>query len=231
MNTIQLRENLKSTVLFEGLPAQLTEILVQDFHPRSFRSDAMVMLEDQVGSVIYVIMSGTVKVSRSRTNRSTLLNISGPGELLGEVSLLDGSGHSADIVTLEETTMMWIERDKMAAHLVTQPILYRSLAMMLARRLRLASARLEALGSLDVPGRLAFQLLSFARAYGVQQVKGVLIPLMLSQGDLAELIGATRTRVNQALAAMRRLRLLEINAQNHITLLNVAELEKKYVVL
>lgn len=230
MTTPQLRDFLKGTLLFDGLPPEVVDPLLERFHPRSFKADAMVMLEDQVGSLICVIVEGTVKVSRSKPHRCTLLNISGPGEVLGEVSLLDGSGHSADIVTLEPTTVMWIERSLLAQYLAEHPLLYRNLAIILARRLRLASSRLEALASLDVPGRLAFQLISFARVYGESTPQGTLIPLTLSQGDLAELIGATRTRVNQALATMRRSRLLEINSSHRITIRDVAELEKKLVV-
>ena len=230
LTTAQLREYLKSSLLFDGLPAAVADPLAAAFHQRHFRAGALVTIEDQTSSVISVIAQGTAKVSRSRATRTTLLNIIGPGEVIGEISFLDGAGHSADVVTLEETTVMWIERQIFAEFLQGHPAMYRNLGRIVTQRLRLASSRLEALASLDVPGRVAFQLLAFSKVYGRQTEAGLLIPLVLTQTDFAELIGAARTRVNQALASMRRQNLLTIDTNHHITLKDPAALERKFVI-
>ncbi len=79
-----------------------------------------------------------------------------------------------------------------------------NLAEVLCRRVRLANARLVSLASLDVPGRVAFQLFSLAREHGQATPEGTRIPMRLTQADLAALVGASRVSVNQALGQFRK---------------------------
>ncbi len=215
--------------LFFGLDEAILDDLALSFNPRTLPANTLVMMEDHASPALCLIAKGTVKVSLSREGRETLLNIAGESEILGELSLLDEGGHSADILTLEETTLLWIERQKLLTHIQTQPLLALNLARVVSRRLRLATSRIEALSTLDVPGRVAFQLLAFAREYGQETPDGTLIPLCLTQSDLAALIGSTRTRVNQALGAMRRSQLISIASNQHITVLNSALLRRRFV--
>jgi CRP/FNR family cyclic AMP-dependent transcriptional regulator len=67
-----------------------------------------------------------------------------------------------------------------------------------------ANARLIALASLDVPGRVASQVLSLAREYGQKSPEGRRIPMRLTQSDLAALVGASRVSVNQAMGRLRK---------------------------
>jgi CRP-like cAMP-binding protein len=69
---------------------------------------------------------------------------------------------------------------------------------------RLANARLISLASLDVPGRVASQLLALAHEYGQETSEGTRIPMRLTQADLAALVGASRVSVNQALGQFRK---------------------------
>ena len=70
--------------------------------------------------------------------------------------------------------------------------------------MRLANAHLLSLAALDVPGRVASQILSLSREYGEETEEGVRIPIRLTQSDLAALVGASRVRVNQALGYLRK---------------------------
>jgi CRP/FNR family cyclic AMP-dependent transcriptional regulator len=86
------------------------------------------------------------------------------------------------------------------------PAIARNLVGILSRRLRLADTHARSLAALDVHGRIAAQLLAFAREYGepLPEGGGTLIPLRLTQTDLGGLVGASRVRVNQALGYYRK---------------------------
>jgi CRP/FNR family transcriptional regulator, cyclic AMP receptor protein len=83
---------------------------------------------------------------------------------------------------------------------------------------RLANSRLISLASLDVPGRVASELLSLAREYGQVTPEGVRIPMRLTQADLAALVGASRVSVNQALGQFRKHELVSIGKDGRVSL-------------
>jgi CRP/FNR family cyclic AMP-dependent transcriptional regulator len=101
-----------------------------------------------------------------------------------------------------------------------------NLLALLARRVRLTNARLQAMAMLDVHGRVAAQLLALADALGEPTAGGeVLIPLRLTQGDLASLVGATRVRVNEVLVGFKRRRYVSVDARHRVTVHDRAALE------
>jgi CRP/FNR family cyclic AMP-dependent transcriptional regulator len=97
---------------------------------------------------------------------------------------------------------------------------------LLARRLRLANAQLQAMATLDVHGRVARQLLALADELGEEVTDGgVRIPLRITQSDLAALVGATRVRVNEVLVGFTRRRHVAVDLHHRITIRDRAELE------
>ena len=135
--------------------------------------------------------------------RLVVLNLCGPGEVLGEMSFLDGLGHSADVIALEPCKTLWIEGDAFRNCIEEMPSLAMSLLQSTQHRLRFATRQLYANSTLEATGRLACQLLLFAERYGQEAPGGTLIPLRLFQRDLADMIGASRTRVNLAISLLR----------------------------
>jgi CRP/FNR family cyclic AMP-dependent transcriptional regulator len=215
--------------LFKGLdPADLTR-LAGLLRWREVAAGVALMLEEQPGEAAYFIAEGTVRVYATQPDGSEVtLAILGPGDVVGEMSLLDSLGRSASAVTLERTGAYWMDRATFLECLRTTPGVALNLARLLARRLRLADARLRALASLDVEGRVAHTLLGLAREYGRPETGGaILIPLRLTQGDLAELVGASRVRVNQVVGALKRRRSIEVDRQSRITVRDPAALERR----
>jgi CRP-like cAMP-binding protein len=78
------------------------------------------------------------------------------------MSVADSPGRSASVVTLEQTTFLWMERVSFLSSAAESAILARNLAEILSKRLRLANANLLSQAALDVPGRVASQLLALA---------------------------------------------------------------------
>lgn len=193
----------------------------------TFATGATIFTASQPGEVAYIVLSGTLKVSVIQVNgRELTLALLGPGEIVGELSLADRSGRSADVVALEPATLVWIDRATFERLRRDIPLITENLIRLMARRLRLANAQLEAMATLDVHGRVARQLLALADALGEPAANGALrIPLRITQSELAALVGATRVRVNEVLVGFTRRKHIAVDPQHRISILDRAALE------
>ncbi|GAB4581049.1 MAG: cAMP-activated global transcriptional regulator CRP [Anaerolineales bacterium] len=210
---------LSEVSLFRGLtPPQLTWVR-QRVHLRTFAPGTTIMTAEQPGEVVYFILRGTVKIHIEQVDgMDVILAILGPGDTVGEMSLLDSVGRSASAITLEETTILWMDNATFREMLQSIPSVTLSLTRVLANRVRLANEQIQSLANLDVYGRVARQLLAFADKYGEENVEGaVTIPLRLTQTDLADLVGASRKRVNQVVVSFKKQGLISIDGDYHVT--------------
>jgi CRP/FNR family transcriptional regulator, cyclic AMP receptor protein len=202
--------------LFRGMTPHELERLAPLLHERSFPAGASVLTAEQPGEAVYVVLRGSIKVHLLTSDGAeVILAVLGPGEVVGEMSLADSLGRSASVTTLEESIFVWIDRTIFRSGIEGSPVLARNLADILSRRMRLANAHLLSLAALDVPGRVASQMLSLSREYGKETTDGVRIPIRLTQSDLAALVGASRVRVNQALGYLRKRGLISIDSEGH----------------
>ena len=225
---VSSRQTLSESPLFREVPARELERLAQLLYRRVFPAGASVLTAEQPGEAIYLIMEGSVKVYvLSADGAEVILALLGPGEVVGEMSLADSLGRSADVLTLEETAFLWMDRKTFRSSVAESPVLARNLAEIFSRRLRVANARLLALATLDVPGRVASQLLALAREYGEETEEGVRIPIRLTQADLAALVGASRVRVNQALGSLRKRNAISVGRDGRITVLDADALARR----
>lgn len=215
--------------LFQGLTSEQLSRLNSLLRCRIFPAGSNIVNAEQPGEVVYVIQGGSVKIHVEQQDGSdVILAILGPGQIVGELSVLDGLGRSANAVTLERSTMLWMNRAAFQQSLRTMPAMNDNLVRILARLLRLANAQIQSLASLDVYGRVARQILAFAQGSGDTDPSGdVLIPIRLTQSDLAELVGAPRVRVNQVLIDYKERGHISVNPRYHITVYNAPALAQR----
>lgn len=168
---------------------------------------------------IYFILAGSVRVQGLGDNGSEVtLALLGPGDVVGQMSLVPRSGRSAWVIARQETTLLWMERRGFLRLLEASPQLARNLVDDLTARLQSANERLLALATLDVAGRVARLVLELAERYGrPARGPGVLIELAVTQGEVAEMIAATRERVNQIMVRFKRSGVLSIDGEGRIT--------------
>src|SRR5438552_730301 len=183
---------LSGLPLFSGLADAQLQLLQEHLHIKTFPAATAVVLAEQPGEVVFIILSGTVKVQVDQTDGTeVILAVLGSGQSIGEMSAMDRLGRSANVVTIEQSTLIWIDRAVFGEYLLTIPRLSYNVARVLAGRLRVANGQIQALATQDVHGRVARQLLSLAQEYGREVPDGgCVIPLRLTQGDLASLVGA-----------------------------------------
>lgn len=213
--------DLRSLELFSGLPDAELHALAALLRRTKVPAGTMLISAHALGESVYVVLSGSVRVQLTRESGSEIiLALLGPGDIVGELSLLTGRGRSANVVTREETTLLWMERRAFLDSLLRAPRFCRNLVLTLSRRLQLANERFQALAALDVTGRVARQILELADRYGRPTANGGReILFAVTQGEIAEMIGATRERVNPVMVRFRKSGVLSVDAESHITVL------------
>ena len=209
IRTDDTRNLLSYIQLFEGLTSTQLDWIAQHAHRRNFEAGRNVMTIEQPGEAVFIILHGTVKIHIEQGERVVILAILGAGDMLGEMSLIDSVGRSASAVTLETSLMLWMDKVTFNYILENFPPVARNLVKIMSARVRLSDQLIQALATLDVNGRVARQLLAFAEKYGREKDGLTQIRITLTQGDIADLVGASRKRVNQAMVAFKEQGLID----------------------
>jgi CRP/FNR family cyclic AMP-dependent transcriptional regulator len=220
--------DLGALSLFAGLPPSDLRELHGMLRSESGPAGAFVVSQEQPTSDACIILSGMLKVYIDRPDGSEIVfAMLGPGEVVGELNLIDHLGRSANVVALEPSHLLWLDEQVFRTCLGTMPKLAENLLTILARRLRLANGQIQALAHLAIQGRIAHQLLAFADGYGVTDDTGdVHIRLKLTNADLAGMVGATQEQVHRALNMFHRNAYLSIDKDHRITLHDSAALAR-----
>lgn len=212
------RNLLADIELFAGLTPTQLDWVAQRAHRRVFEAGRNVMTIDQPGEAVYIILHGTVKIQIEQGEKDVILSILGAGDLLGEMSLIDSVGRSASAVTLEDSLMLWMDKNSFNYMLDNFGPVARNLVRILSARVRLSDQLIQALATLDVNGRVARQLLAFAEKYGHEKNGATQIRIALKQGDIADLVGASRKRVNQTMVMFKERGLIHTDAEGRIAI-------------
>lgn len=212
--------------LFHGLSSEDLAYLNGLLRSSAIPAGTNFITVEQPGEVVYVILEGTVKIYVSREDgREVILAFLGRGDTVGEMSLIDSSGRSANVVTTEKSRLLWMDRITFQTCLRAMTPLANNLVRLLSNRLRFANEQIQALCTLDVAGRVARQILALADRYGSSEAGGkVTIPLRLTQSDLGEIVGASRERVNQVIVELKQRGTILVQKDHRIRVLNRRDL-------
>jgi CRP/FNR family cyclic AMP-dependent transcriptional regulator len=166
------------------------------------------------------VASGAVRVSSiSLSGRQVILTYVEPGTWFGDIALFDGWPRTHDAHAHGATTLLVVRKPDFQQLLADHVELYDALLRLNCRRLRLMFEAHEDLNTKPLAARLARQLLLLLRSYGVTEDNGELrIGLALAQEDLAQLLGASRQRVNQELKALEREGVLRVEPTRLVVL-------------
>lgn len=158
--------------------------------------------QGDAGESMYVVARGSLKITRSAAQeRPTILAVLGPGDVFGEMSLLDANDRDATVTAVGPTTLLELSRARFDDEIGRRPDLVRTLLGHLARRLRSSNDTVADLVFADVPARVARLVLRLGDRFGVPTDDGrLVIDHQLTQAELAQLVGSARETVNKALA-------------------------------
>jgi CRP-like cAMP-binding protein len=195
-NTLsEIEGALRGSFLFPLLDPDARARFVSAARPRAWRAGATIFVVDDPGSSMMLVRSGTVRISYPTPDgRAFLLAELGPGDVFGEIALLDGGARSADATAATDCTLLVFERRDFLPMLEGNWRLTEAVLQVICGRLRRADAHIADLAFSDLPVRLAKALLSRARedARGRSQVTD-------SQSTLAAMVGSSREAVNRCL--------------------------------
>ncbi|MBV9537424.1 MAG: Crp/Fnr family transcriptional regulator [Acidisphaera sp.] len=202
------RDALLASAFFRAMrPEDIDQILGFAIERRYPRGTAIFSKGDP-GTSMLAVLAGRVRVnSVSPDGREVTINSIGPGEVVGEIALLDGRPRSAGATAAEDTTVLVIERRHFMPLLLKNEVMVERLLVVLCDRLRRTSASLEELALFDLPMRLARLLLKLSNDYGrpvhPEDGGGTRIDMKLSQRDLSTLVASSRESVNKLLRNLR----------------------------
>lgn len=162
-----------------------------------FHKNTIIISDGDESDSLYVISQGRVKVFLSDSEgKEVVLNIQGPGEYFGELSLIDQAPRSASVMTLEDSQFLVISRQDFEILLDRHPRIARQLMKGLTRRLRSLTDNVRNLALMDVYGRVAQLLLTLAAEQGGD---GRLIENRPTHKEIAARVGASREMVGRIL--------------------------------
>ena len=175
--------------------------------PRRYRAGAALILEGDESKHVFVLLDGSVKIaSTAPDGRELLLAVRGAGEVIGELSALEGgsTSRSASVLALEPVSARSIPGPEFVDYLATHPEAMLLLVRGLIGRLHDADRRRVEFGSFDTLNRVARLLAEMAEATGRPAGDGVELGVPLSQEELAGMVSASRESVTRALTTLRR---------------------------
>jgi CRP/FNR family transcriptional regulator, cyclic AMP receptor protein len=170
-----------------------------------FRRGQALFTEGDLADRVFVIERGWVMISSiAPGGREIVLGLRGPGDVIGDLSALDGAPRSATALAAGEVEATVAPGSALTRALNDAPTAV-ELLRVLANRLRDADRKRLEFASLDTLGRVAWRLQELAERFGVAAADGIEVELPLSQEQLASWCGASREATVKALAALRTL--------------------------
>ena len=188
----------KRSVIFEALSEEETTAIMHMARIVNHPARQTVFQEGEPGDHLLVVMHGRVKVSlASQEGKEAILSILEPGDVFGEMALLDGEPRSATVTTMEKCSFLVLLRRDFLPFLERNPQVAFKLLAALSRRLRATNDKVGSLSFLNLPARLARILINLGQQYGKLTGEGIAIAIKLSQEELGNLVGVSRESVNR----------------------------------
>jgi CRP/FNR family transcriptional regulator, cyclic AMP receptor protein len=190
---------LRRHPIFCDLDAEAFEQLCRYAKHATLKRGATIYSKGDPGNSLYVVIPGTAKMSISSPDgRSAILNLIGPGEIFGEIALLDGRERTADATANTNCEVFIIDRREFLPFVRSQPALAMKFIELLCARLRWTSDQVEQIILQDLPGRLASALIRLTERHKATQGGRA---IAITQQEISEMVGMSRESINKQLRA------------------------------
>ncbi len=210
--------------LLKHMPPDDLDRLAGFARRRSYQANEPIFVKGDPAAGMMAVVGGRVRiVTYSADGKEVVLNVINPGEVFGEIALIDGGERTADAVAMEPTELVVLDRRDFLPLLERNPELCIKLLKMMCQRVRATSEQIEDFSFLDLKARLAKRLVALSESHGEAAAEGVKIGMRLSQRELAAMMGTSREAVNKQLRAWQEEGLIIVK-RGSITLLETARL-------
>jgi CRP-like cAMP-binding protein len=220
---------LKRVPLFSELSRKHLERISEVAHQRSYHKDQVILIEEDIGQTLFILMSGQVKVSRiSEEGKEVILAVMGAGDFFGELSLLDGQSRSANVTVIKDSEMMLIQRDDFLSLLSELPPIAINLLRELASRMRKSDSQIKSLSLKNAIGKVTGTIIRLADDIGVQDGNRVEISNVPTQQDLANMAGTSRETISRVIQKLVNQKYLNKEG-NKLVILDLEKFKKDFV--
>jgi CRP-like cAMP-binding protein len=190
---------LRKHPYFADLEPEAFDQLCRYAKHSTLKRGATLFSKGDQGISLYAVISGSVKISISSPDgRNAILNIIGPGEIFGEIALLDGGARSTDATANTNCELFTIDKREFIPFVRSQPTLAMKFIELLCTRLRRTSDQVEQVILQNLPGRLASALLRLTEK---QKLEPQGRTIAITQQEISEMVGMTRESINKQLRA------------------------------
>jgi CRP/FNR family transcriptional regulator/CRP/FNR family cyclic AMP-dependent transcriptional regulator len=221
MDVNAIAEYLAFSPVFAPLSQKERIELAGRMRARHFARNEVIFHRDDPGGHIYLVASGTVKISvDEESGQEVVIALARGGDVFGELALFDDAQRSATVTALTETTAFTLASKDFGDVVKNNAAAMWELLGLLASRIRRSTGHIEDLVFLDLPGRVAKCLIDQNEILGQNGV------VALTQEDVASFVGATRVAVNRVLVDLERRGALKLG-RGSITIANTDLLRKE----
>ena len=219
---------LKTVSLFWDLDKIELGYISDKMVSKKFESGNLIFLEESEGKNLFFVIEGSVKVTRlSKDGREVILAMLNAGDFFGEMSLLDGEARSANVIALEKTEVLSLNRDDFLVVLHDYPKIAIQLLKEMTSRLRKSDRQIVSLSLSDAEKRIALCIVRFADEQGVIKNGQVTIPKIPIQQDIANMAGTSRETVSRAMSLLTEEKYIERNGKE-LKILNYKSFIKEF---
>jgi CRP/FNR family cyclic AMP-dependent transcriptional regulator len=214
---------LRQHPIFRDLDPAALDQLCRYCKTRAIKRGATIFSKGDPGNSLFAVAKGTLRIGvASAEGREAVFNIIGPGELFGEIALLDGGERTADAVATTDCELLVIDRREFLPFVRGQPALAMKLIDLLCTRLRWISDHVEQVVLPNLPARLAKALVRLAERDGSTPAKQ---KLTVTQLELSQMVGMSRESINKQLRAWEDGKLVRLE-RGGIVMLNKDALDE-----
>lgn len=197
---------LRTFSMFNGMPEDALQAITRvAMMRRVARNTTVIHAADRI-DFVYLILSGSLKVlATDEQGREVIFGVLGPGELFGEMGVLDDNPRSATVIALSPSQLVVIGKSDFKRFLQDSPDVSYYIIRNLVRRLRRADRKIESLALMDVCGRVARLLLDMAQTVNGQHI----VSPKIHKVDIAKMVGASREMVSRVMTDLQHQGLIE----------------------
>lgn len=197
MTMLTTSDLLRRVPIFSGLTASQMSHLSETVVKQRFKRGELIIEQGKKSGALFIILSGRARVIMTDERaKEVILNTIGPGDYIGEMSLMDGESHSASVKTEVQTDVLVLSHAEFLRCLSENQTIAVGIIKGLVQRLRKSSDKVSSLALMDVYGRVAKVLVDAAQPRGDQEL--VICDKMTRQ-DIAKMVGASREMVSRVM--------------------------------
>jgi CRP/FNR family transcriptional regulator, cyclic AMP receptor protein len=212
--------------LFAGLSPDESQMIARITKPQRYTRHQVIIRAGERGSVFFLLTAGIVRVSvAGQQGKEIILGVLYPNDFFGEMALLDGLPRLATVTTLADSEVLMISRQEFLNCIRRMPQIAAKMIITLSLRLRRADQKLGALVFLKAPRRVARTLLELAQGQGQRTPAGIMVNLLFTRQELAELAGVSRETCIRLLTKFQRQGVLTLDRRK-LLVPNLQKLEE-----